>query len=151
MLADGAADHLALHGQRGHVAPGFARSQKSLVAGHAKFDELVPLLDPNLADAARAIHRALGDRFEIVAVLDGDRLALHAALRFDVQFDAGADDAPPAVRREHADVGGVVGVLDRRRRHLDLLHQLAFVRIHRVEPIHHVVPVHVRGRVAQRT
>ncbi len=35
------------------------------------------------------------------------------------------------------------------RRHLDLLHQLALVGVHRVEAVDHVVLVHVGGRVAQ--
>ena len=151
MLADGAADHFALHGQRFHVAVCFAFPQEPFVAGHAKFDELVARLDPNLADAARAIHRALRHRFEIVAVLDRHRLAPHAALRFDVQFDFCTDDAAPAAGGKHADVRGVVGVLDRGRRDLDLLHQLALVRVDRVQPIDHVVRLHVRRRVAQRT
>ena len=90
VLLDGAADHLALHGQRVHVAVGLAGPQVVLAAGKAQLHELVALRDADLADAAVAIDRPPGGLLQVVAVLHGDLLALDAACRLHVQLDLGA-------------------------------------------------------------
>ena len=150
MLPDRPANHLALYRKGFHVAPGVSRPEIVLTARHAQFDELVPLLHADLAHAAVAIERAPSDPFEIIPVLNVDFAALDPAGRLDIELDLGTDHASPVARRHQADIGPVVGVLDRGRRDLDLLHQLALVGVHRIEPVDHVMSVRVCRRVAQR-
>ena len=144
MLPNGPANHLPLDGEGVHVAPGFSQPEVSLPARHAELDELVVPFDPDLANAAITVGSPSGGLFEIVAVLDIDLPASDSSGCLDVEFDPGADDPAPVARRNQADVWLVVRTRDRGRCHLDLLHQLALVRIHGIEPIDHVVLICVR-------
>ena len=134
MLPNGPANHLPLDGKGIHVAPGLSRPEVLLAAGYAELHELVSPLDPNLADAAITVHGPLSVR---------DR-------RHPGRPLPGAYGPEPVARRNQANVGLVVGVLDYGRGHFDLLHQLAFVGIYRIQSVDHMVLVRVRCRVAQR-
>ena len=100
MLLDRAADHLALHGERVHVALGLAGPEELLAAGHAQFHELVALRDADLADAAVGVDGAAGGLLQVVAVLHGHFPSLDAAGRLHVQLDLGRDDAAPVAHRD---------------------------------------------------
>ena len=133
-----------------HVAPGLSRPEILFVAGYAEFHKFASPLDPNLADAAVPIDGAARCLFEIVAILNNLLPSADSPIRLNVKLDLGADEPAPVAGRQQADVGLVVSILDRGRCHLDLLDQLALIRIDRVKPIDHVVLVRMRCRVAQR-
>lgn len=152
VLPDGPADQLVLNGAGVDVAVGFAQAEVVLAAGSAEFDELVALLDPDLTDTEVAVDGAAGGLFEIVAILDDPLLAAdRSSGRLDVEFDLGADGPAPVARRQQPEVGAVVGILDRSRRHLDLFHQSAFIGVDGVEPVDHLILVYMGRRVAEGT
>ena len=59
------------------------------------------------------------------------------------------DAAVAVVHLQELHVGAVESVLDLDAGHLDLLHQLALVGVHRVQAVHHVVLIDMGRRVAQ--
>ena len=147
MLLDGAADHEPLEGVAIHVADSLARTQRLLQV--AQFEKLLAGFAAEVLHQAVGIDGASGDLLEIVARLHGDRLAAHTRAALDVEFDLGAEGALLVAGGEQLDVALVVAAFHFEGGHLDLLHQLALVGIHRVEAIDHVVLVGVGGGVAQ--
>src|SRR5690554_7675544 len=69
MFLDGAADHLALNGQRINVTPRLARAQVLLSAGYPKLQELIPFGNADLADATVAVDGTAGPLLQVVAVV----------------------------------------------------------------------------------
>ena len=149
VLADGTADHLALHGQGVHVPPGLAGLEKHFTAGYPQFNELVPFFDPDFTDATIRIQSALGGLFQIVAILYAHFPALHPAGGLNIQLDQGKNTPAFALNPDQANKGFVMGILHHRRVDLNLLNQPLFVGIHRVEPVDHVMFVHMGGGIAQ--
>ena len=150
MLADGAANHLALHGQRIDVAVRLPQRQKGFAIGKAQLQKLAALGGVDLAHPKVAVNGALGGLLQIVPIAHGDFLAPDAVRRLDIQLHPGADAAALVAHRHQPHKSLVVCVFHCRRRHLDLLDQLALVGVQRVKAVHHVVLVGVRGRIAQR-
>ena len=150
MLLDGAPDHLALNGKGVHIAPSFAWLQKLLAARHPQFHILATLGDTNFADAAIGIDGALRGLFEIVAVTHDDFARLHTGGGRNIQLHLGADVASLVGDRDKTDEWLVVGAVERGRGYLDLLHELALVGVHRIEPEHHVMLVDMGSGIAQR-
>ena len=151
VLLDGAVDHLALHSQRVHVAAGLARTEVFFAAWIAEFHELVVLGIPDvMPDDVVPVNLPLGHFFELVERCHGDRLPGHAVCRGDVQLHLGSHDTfATRYRRDEPHIRLVVPALHGGRRHLDLLHQLPLVGIHRIELEHHVVRLFRRRGIAQ--
>ena len=121
-----------------------------LATGAAEFDELVAPFDSDLTDTEVAVEGAAGGLFEVVAILDDPLLAAdRSSGRLDVEFNLGADGPAAVARRQQPEVGTIVGILERSRRHLDLFHQFAFVGVDGVEPVDHLIPVYMGRRVAE--
>ena len=136
----------------GSTSPiGLAELQVVLAAGNPQFQELLPLADADFAHPAVAIDGAPGGLLQVVAVLHGLFLALDTGGRLHVQFDLGGNDAAFGTDGQQPHVGLVVPALDAGGGHFDLLHQLAFVGVHGVQTVEHVVFIGVGGGVAQRT
>ncbi len=150
VLVDGATDHLALHRQCVDVAPRLAGLEEPLVSGDAQLDVCAAATGPDLADAAVGVERSPGGLLEVVTVKHRHLAAAYTGEGLQVHLDPGGDLAAAALRRDEAHVRLVVGVLHGGRRDLDLLHQALLVGVHGIEPVNHVVLVHVGGRVAQR-
>jgi hypothetical protein len=87
---------------------------------------------------------------QVVAVLHVLLETTKAREFLNVDLDLRSEDTAPVAGGHKPDRGLVVGVLDRRRRDLDLLDELPLVGIDRIEPEYHVVLVHVCRRVTQR-
>ena len=151
VLPDGPADHLALYGGGVHVPVVLSRSQKPLLARDLEFDELFPWLDADVTDAEVPVDGAAGSLFKVVAVHDVLFLASDPAGGLHVEFDPGGDRPAIVVRVEQSNVWLVVSVLDHGGRYFDLLHQLALVGVHGIEPVDHVALIDVRRRIAQGT
>lgn len=98
VLADGAANHLALDSESIYIAVGFSQPEKVLATGYAQLDEFVAPFDANLANAAVVVDRTSGGLFEIVAILDHGFPPPDPSRRFDVEFDLGADRAALVAR-----------------------------------------------------
>ena len=150
MLLDRAADHLPLKRVIIDIADCLSGLQPMLAARQFHFDQLIALGDANLSDTAILVDRAARDLLQIVAVLHGLFLAAHARQPLNIDLHTRTDDAAFVAGSDQPYVGLVVRAIDLKRRDFDLLHQLPFVGIHRVEPIDHVVLVGVSRRVAQR-
>ena len=112
MLPNGPADHFPRYGQRVHVAPGMSTPQELFTPRHAQFDPLVPLLDPDLADAAVTVDHAACRLLQIIAVLHCSLPAPHTSGAIHVKLNLGADHAPFAACREQSHIRLVVGVLN---------------------------------------
>ena len=150
VLADRLDDHLPVDGGRVHAAVDVSGPHPMLVPRQPQLQVLVAPFDTDLADPMIPVHRAPRLPLQLVAVGHLQGAAPHPAARCrHVHLDLGPDGSPLPAGRHQADVGPVVIVGDHPGRHLDLLHQLAFVRVHRIEPVDHVVLVRVGRRVAQ--
>ena len=121
------------------------------LARHTQLQKLGALRRPDFADSAVGVDCAAGGLLQVVAVLDRDLLAPHASGGLDVQGDLGGDVAASVANRDQAHIGPIVRVLHRGRGDLYLLDQPPLVGIDRVQPVDHVVLIHVGGRVAQCT
>ena len=150
MLADGAPNHLALHGQCIDVAMGLPQRQKSFAARKTQLQKLAALGGVDFAHPKVGVNVALRGLLQIVAIAHGHLLALDAGGGLHVQLHLGADGAAQVAHRHQPHISLVVRVFHRGRRHLDLLDQLALVGVQRIKAVHHVVLVGVRGRIAQR-
>ena len=96
------------------------------------------------------VNLPLGYFFEPVERCHGDRLPGHAVCCGDVQLHLGAHDTlATGYRRDEPHIRLVVPALHGGRRHLNLLHQLPLVGIHRIELEHHVVRLFRRRGIAQ--
>ena len=150
VLLDRAADHFALDGTGVHIAPGFTHPQVHLAARHFQLQVLIALSGTDLTNTDVGVQRAARLLFQVKTVLHCDGIATHhTGCVFTIHFDAGRDDAALIADRQQLDIGLVVTPLHRGCSHLNLLHQTLLVGIHSVEPVHHVVLVNVRGRIAQ--
>ena len=78
ILAGMACDHLALDGERIHVAPRLPRREIMLAAGHAQFDVLLALLNADLSNTTIGIDRTLRRLLEVIAILDDDLATVDA-------------------------------------------------------------------------
>ena len=148
VLFDGAVDHLALHGQRFHVAIGMAEAQVLLAAGAAELEIFVAPRHSYSAHPAIGIDRPPCGHFQIVAVLHGDFLAGYSMCGLRIEFHFSGDDTPQILHRKQLHISFVVSAFHRGRGHFDLLHQLALVGIHRIELEHHVMRLFGRGGIA---
>ncbi len=93
VLLDSTANHFPLYGQRIHIAVRFPDTKEVLAPGHAQFQELVALLDPDFTHAAIFVDGAVRGLFQVVAVLVTHFLAPDTRGCLHVQLDFGRDDS----------------------------------------------------------
>ena len=150
MLVNGAADHQALQRVCVHIAHGLTGLEKCLAARQFHFEKLVVAPGADFADPAIGVNGAPGQLFQIIAILDDGLLAADLLAFQRVDLDARRDRPLAVACGDEAHIRLVVTALDFERRHLDLLDQLPLIGVHRVQPEHHVVLVHMGGRITQR-
>ena len=143
---DRAGNHGALHGLGVDIAPSLAYTQELFAAGHFQLNELVRLGCANFANAHIGVQRAACLLLQVETILHRDRFAPHSACGvLSVHFNAGSDDAFFVGHGQQLHIRLVAAALHSGCGHLNLLHQLLLIRIHRIQPVHHVVLVHMGG------
>src|SRR5208337_1365556 len=149
MLLDGSPDHLALYRERVNVAPCFSGLEILLTARYTQFHIFVALCYANFANAAVSVDGALRRLLKVIAVLHDRFASLHARSSLYVQLYLGADDVSFVGDRDKTDKWLVMRGVYCGGSDLNLLNQLAFIGVHRVEAENHVVLVPMGSRIAQ--
>ena len=118
-----------------------------------KTDVLIARLTIDILDDVSIVDIAPAGKIQQV-VASSNRLlhSLHrSALLADIDLDLSGDWTLLVIDLQKANKRLIVGVLHLDTSDLDLLDELPFVRIHRIELVHHVVLIDMRRRIPQRT
>ena len=150
VLLNRAANHEPLNRLAIDVGVRLTQAQVHRIARHGEREQFLALGGAHGIDSVVGVDRTPSGLLEVVTSSDHHFVTADPSTRRHVELELRADHplAGDGGRNE-ANVGLVVPALHGGGGHLDLLHELPLVGIHGIEPVQHVVLVHVRGGVAQ--